>query len=170
MTVARATAIVCLLLMAACNPADRRPGVWLTGEVVAYPASWAFTDAFKEIAIEVNTPYFVPHSVTIWCGSMDGVLYVGARDPQSKNWPGWVDDEPNVRLGIDGKIYEVTLVPLSPAITEDAAELARLAPYYARKYALSSQTPAQPPAQGEPTTRYWRVAPRSWQRKDAQRE
>ena len=157
MNIAKSAGVIWLLVLAACNPVDRRPGIWLTGDVSTYPDSWGFTDAFKDIAIEVNTPYFIPHSVTIWCGSMDDALYVGARDPESKHWPGWVDGDSNVRLGIDAKIYEVTLVPLDPSVPGDAAELARLAPYYARKYAL----PNQAPAAGAPATRYWRVAQRS---------
>ncbi len=147
-------AIALLVLLMACNPVDRRPGLWLSGDEAAYPSDWSFTDAYKEIAIEVATPYFVPHSVTIWCASMDGVLYVGARAPETKNWPGWVDDDPDVRLGIDGKIYDVTLVPLDAS--SDAEELARLAPNYVRKYELPSQAPP-----GTPASRYWRVTPRS---------
>lgn len=87
---------------------------------------------------------------------MDGVLYVGARAPETKNWPGWVDDNADVRLGMGGKIYDVELIPLSESIPEQAAELTRLAPYYARKYELPTQAPP-----GSPVSRYWRVAQRS---------
>ncbi len=151
MRVMKCIATAALLFLVACNPVDRRPGFWLTGDDAPYPSDWSFTDAHKEIVIEVATPYLIPHSVTIWCGSMNGELYVGARDPDSKNWPGWVDDEPNVRLGIDGNVYEVSLVPL-----DDPEQLKVLAPYYARKYQLPSQAPA-----GAPATRYWRVTTRT---------
>jgi hypothetical protein len=139
-----------MLLLVACNPADRRPGLWLRGETAPYPADWSFTQSIPDIFIEVTTPYLVPHSVTIWCASMNGDLYVGARAPQTKRWPGWVDDDPNVRLGIDGKIYEVTLVPL-----DDPAVLARLLPIYARKYQLPAQAPPD-----APVSRYWHVVAR----------
>ncbi len=147
------SAALVVLLLAGCNPADRRPGLWLTGEAADVPADWSFTEAEKEIAIQVSTPYLVPHSVTIWCASLDGELYVGARAPETKNWPGWVDDDPNVRLGIAGKVYEVKLEP----IDDDAALLARLLPVYVTKYDL----PTGPPPADAPRSRYWHVVARS---------
>lgn len=150
---------LCLPFLLSClDPSDRRPGTRLSGEVVTeLPADWSFTDGHKEIAIEVATPYLIPHSVTIWCASLDGVLYVGARDPETKRWPAWADADPDVRLGIGGKVYEVRLVPLDEA--GDAALLARLRPTYAVKYALPAPPPDAPPG-SVPPTRYWRVEAR----------
>jgi hypothetical protein len=151
----RAAALAALLglALAGCiDPSDRRPGTRLSGEVAPLPADWSFTQAHPEIAIEVHGFLGLPHSVTIWCASRDGALFVGARDPESKRWPGWVDEDPNVRLGIAGKIYEVRLEPLA-----DAEEVARLQPVYAEKYAIPAPEPGAPPA---PPVRYWRVLPR----------
>jgi hypothetical protein len=151
-----------LLLLSCLDPSDRRPGTWLSGDVVAsdqLPTDWSFTDANKEIAIEVATPYKIPHSVTIWCAALDGTLYVGARDPDTKNWPGWVDDDADVRLGIDGKVYEVQLEPLMDTALSDSTTLDRLRAAYAKKYALPAQ-PADAPLGSIPPTRYWRVGPR----------
>jgi hypothetical protein len=132
------------------DPKETRPGVRLTGELAATPTDWSFTNEHGLIAIEVQTPYLVPHSVTIWCAEVDGQLYVGAREPETKRWPGWADRDPDVRLGIGGQTYEVRLVPL-----DDPARLARLLAAYATKYDL-------PPPSGEsPPIRYWRVAGRS---------
>lgn len=133
-------------------PEDGRPGMRLRGEEVATaPADWAFANEHKEIAIEVHTPYFLPHSVTIWCAAVDGELYVGARDPDTKRWPGWVDRDPEVRLGIGSKIYEVRLTPL-----DDPVRLERVRQAYGSKYELP------PTAAGEsPPVRYWRVEPRA---------
>jgi hypothetical protein len=144
--------IVAVLVCTACfGPSDRRPGMKLSGRAADYPADWSFTDAHQEIAIEVSGFLGLPHSVTIWCASMDGDLYLGARDPESKRWPAWTDADPNVRLRIDGKLYDVRLTPL-----EDAATLERLRPVYAKKYDL----PALPPGESPPPSRYWRVGPR----------
>ena len=129
------------------DPVDRRPGLWLSGDPAGTPDDWEFTDAHPEIAIEVATPYWIPHSVTIWCASVDGQLFVGARDPESKHWPGWVDANPTVRLGIAGQIYDAQLVPL-----EDAALLDRVRAAYRAKYDLP-----EPPPEGGPPVRYWRV-------------
>ena len=45
------TLLVCLVvLLGGCGPSDRRPGLWLSGEVQAYPTDWTFADAHQEIA------------------------------------------------------------------------------------------------------------------------
>ncbi len=147
------TVIVIAAVLAGCfGPEDRRPGLHLRGEVVAdAPSDWAFTDAHREIAIEVHTPYLLPHSVTIWCATIDGELYLGARDPDTKRWPGWVDRDPDVRLGIGSKVYEVQLTSL-----EDSVHIKRVQQAYRSKYEL----PARREGEGPPI-RYWRVGPRA---------
>jgi hypothetical protein len=128
-------------------PDERRPGLWLPGEAAAPPSDWSFTDAHKEIALEVATPYLLAHSVTIWCVAVDGELFIGARDPDDKNWPGWVGSKPDVRLGIDAKIYEGALAEL-----EDAETIRMLQNAYAAKYELPPRTSGE-----GPPMRYWRV-------------
>jgi hypothetical protein len=54
-----------LSLFACFEPEGRRPGMRLAGEVSDFPGDWRFSDAHREIAIEVATPYFIAHSVTI---------------------------------------------------------------------------------------------------------
>ena len=148
-TTTRVLIISCLLLLGACDPQDRLPGLWLTGEeVTALPEDWSFSDQHQEIFVQVGTPYLLPHSVTVWCSSVDGTLYLAARDPDSKNWPGWVEDSPDVKIKIADKVYPVTLVTL-----EDAAEIAGVQQAYIAKYEL-------PATGGEFAQRYWRVAPR----------
>lgn len=130
------------------DPQDRRPGLRLAGEVAAeIPSDWSFTNEHREIAIEVSTPYLLPHSVTIWCAEADGRLFVGARDPETKRWPRWVDRDPEVRIRIGERIFEVRLVPV-----DDPGGVARIRSAYARKYDL----PDPPPEEGPPI-RYWSV-------------
>jgi len=137
------------LVATACfSPEDQRPGLRLAGESVAIPADWSFTNDHKEISVEVQTPYFLPHSVTIWCGEVAGDLYLAAGGPAEKNWPGWVDDEPKVKLQIGESLYPVVLVPLV-----DEAEIAPVRAAFAKKYNL-------PDSGTGGTARYWRVAPR----------
>jgi hypothetical protein len=149
----RILAAVALGLVAtACfSPEDQRPGLRLAGGTVAIPADWSFTNDHKEIAVEVQTPYFLPHSVTIWCAELDGVLYIGARNPESKRWPGWVDADPDVRLKIGEQLYEARLIPL-----DQPERIDRLRQAYAAKYEL----PPTPAGEGPPI-RYWQVAPRT---------
>lgn len=144
--------ILLALAVAACfNPSERRPGTRLSGEVAAgLPADWSFTDAQPQIAIEVATPYWLPHSVTIWCAADAGRLYVAARNPDEKRWPGWVERDPNVRLLIGDTIYEVKLTRI-----EDPERIGQVRRAYAAKY----QLPDSPPGEGPPM-RYWSVGPR----------
>jgi hypothetical protein len=154
-TLTSAVMVAFVLLAAGCNPQDRRPGLWLTGESAAWPGDWGFAADEKEIALEVSTPYLLPHSVTIWCATQGGTLYIGASAPESKRWPGWVDDDPDVRLGIAGQIYEARLTPLGAVA--DEAEIARLREVYAAKYQLGAPVGGGAP----PSARYWRVGPRA---------
>jgi len=146
--------LICVLLMVGCEPQDRRPGLWLSGEVQeSLPDDWSFTDAHAEIHLQVATPYLLPHAVTIWCAEADGHLYVGASAPETKRWPGWVDDDPDVRLEIADRIYPVRLEPV-----RETAEIERLAAAYAKKYNLESGLAS---GSGTVSQRYWRVTPRS---------
>ena len=142
--------VVALGSLGCFGPEDRRPGLRLPGEVAPTPSDWSFTNEHPEIAIEVSTPYWLPHSVTIVCAELDGALYVGARNPESKRWPAWADDDPEVRLGIGELVYEVVLDPI-----EDEARIARVREAYATKY----KRPTPPPGEAPPV-RYWQVQPR----------
>lgn len=151
-----ATPILCCLLLlfaAGCmSPSERRPGLRLSGEVVATPTDWSFSDAYREIAVEVHTPYLLRHSVTVWCASLDGALYLGARNPESKSWPGWTDRNPEVRARIGDRVYELRLEPID---AED--QLARIRAAYAAKYQLPT---AGGNAGSGPPMRYWRAVAR----------
>ena len=144
-----ALALLTLALLTACiPPEDRRPGLWLSGEVAPFPADWTFAEEFPLIAIEVRTPYFLRHSVTIVQGSHAGDLIVGARDPETKRWPSWADEDPRVRLGIGDRIYEAKLVPITSTTMLDELK---------RNAAKNSGSPGEIP---EFEIRFWRVQPR----------
>ena len=130
-------------------PSDSRPGLWLSGRSSELPSDWSFTDAHGEIALEVRAPHLLAHSVTVWCASLEGQLYLAARNPEEKRWPGWVERDPDVRLRIDGRLYDARLARIA---TSDEIERVRAA--YAVKYELPPRTPDSPPM------RYWRVKTR----------
>ena len=74
--------LLALVAMACVDPQDRRPGLRLSGKVVDAPVDdWSFTRDHREIYVETRPPWLVPHSVTIVCTSLDGRLYIGARNP-----------------------------------------------------------------------------------------
>ena len=144
----RAVLICALCALLGCQPSDRRPGLWLSGEEAAsVPENWAFTNEHKEIFAQVETPYWLPHSVTIWCAELDGVLFIGARNPDEKNWPGWIEKSPNVILKIANTLYKVDTEQVR---NEDQISAIKAA--YATKYQLSTDPNTAPPPM-----RYWRI-------------
>ena len=87
------------------------------------------------IMVETRTPYFIPHSVRTAALARNGQLYIPSRQgcpialhgdacekyiheynrmdvafPKNKFWTSNVGRDPRVRLKIDGKLYDVTLV------------------------------------------------------------
>lgn len=155
-TYATRAALACLIaagaaLSACIPPDDRRPGFWLgTSSAEPFATDWSFTESHPEVALEVQTPYWIPHSVTIWCVSVDGDLFIAARDPDTKRWPGWVAERNEVRLGIGEEVYEGRATPVS-----DEETVASLRAAYQAKYELP------PRAEGEgPPMRYWKIDPR----------
>lgn len=147
------TAIATISVALGCfAPAEDRPGTHLAGPTAQeFPSDWRFTQEFQKIAIQVRTPYLLAHSVTIWCVSVDDSLVVGARNPETKSWPGWVDRDPEVRLKIGSEVYEARLTPI-----DDTQTLAKIRDAYRNKYDLGDRTDAE-----WPETRYWFVRARS---------
>ncbi len=143
--------VLALMLFGCIDPQDRRPGLRLTGEVHQGPVEdWSFSDAHREIFLEVRTPYWIPHSMTIVCASDGEMLYVGARNPERKRWVGYVARDPEVRLKIGEEVYEQRL----EALTEPA-RIARARAAYARKFGR----PATPPSEA-PEIQYFAVRER----------
>lgn len=140
----RLAAILLLVLLPASgciDPKDRRPGLRLSGEVVSEPVEdWSFTDAHREIFIEVRTPYLLPHSVTIACASLDGNLYLWALNPSQKRWVAYVERDPDVRLRIGNAIYEKRLETV-----EDPARREAIYRAFAAKYGREPAPPEERP-------------------------
>lgn len=152
LTVARLVgALLAAVFLGACQPSDRTPGLWLRGDVAeSLPDDWRFTDDHPEIFVEVATPWLIPHSVTIWCAQVDGRLFIGARDPESKQWPDWVDADPDIRLEIGDTIYAVAAAEVSDDQTLLAVQAA-----YAQKYDLGETGLG-----ARANVRYWSIVPR----------
>jgi len=143
--------LLTLSLCACIDPSDRRPGLWLSGEVVEDEVDdWSFSNDQPEIFIETRTPYVIAHSTTIACAADEGGLYVAARNPTGKRWVKNVERDPNVRIEIDGRLYERELRQIDDPAAIEAAYRA-----YASKYGW----PDSPPSDA-PEVRYFRVIPR----------
>ncbi len=116
-----------------CPPFNRSfscklPGLWLKGEVVTTPVTdWSFTDKIQQIKIQTQTPYLLPLSVTIWCAVYNGNLYVTSNP--GKQWNEDIMRDPHVRLKIEGKLYDRTLLAIN-----DPAEKAAVLQVKGEKY------------------------------------
>lgn len=104
--------LMVLMLLAACEPQDRTPGMWLSGELVeSKVADWSFSDEFMEISIQTNPWYGIPFSVTVAVASVDDKIYVPsiyaepAEFPGSKYWNSVILGNPDVVLKIGNKLY-----------------------------------------------------------------
>lgn len=156
----RVALFLCVLLCA-CEPQDRRPGLWLSGEVVREPVKdWSFTDGVPEIFVETRTWYGIPHSVTTVCAGRGDRLYVpsvyfeGGEFPDARFWNRNVVRDPRVRLKIGDRIYE-----RSAALVEDGAEWQAALGAFARKSSFWKDLAEQPEAE-RPRVFFLRMDPR----------
>jgi len=133
-----------------CEPRDESPGLWLRGEVDRDPVEdWAFARDIEEIFVETRPWYLIPHSTTIWCVELNGDLYVGSYGDERKVWEQNVASDPRAELSIAGKLYPVTLRPLTIRAQIEAVDSA-----YAGKYDM-----AEVFGDELPTWRYYHVSP-----------
>jgi hypothetical protein len=118
------------------EPRQRTPGLWLKGNLVATPVTdWSFTDQVSTVEVQTRTWYLFPHSVTTYCVSYNGQLYLdsfyppGVEYPHGRSWNENVARDPHVRLKIENNLYDVTLVHVT-----NPAEKAALRELKAKKY------------------------------------
>lgn len=135
-----------ILLLTACEPVDRRPGLWLSGEVASAPVTdWTFTDEVSEIFVETRTGYGVPHSVTTVCAAHDGALYVpslyfeGGEFPEARFWHRNIARDPRVRLKIGERVFE-----RRAALVEDPEEWNEVLAAFAEKLPFWKDLAEQP--------------------------
>ena len=128
--------VLAVLLASACEPKDRRPGAWLSGETVeSLPDDWSFTSDYQEIFVETHPWYGVPFSVTTVVAPHGGKLYVPsiyseeAPFPGTKYWNKVLAENPDVRLKIGERLYELRATHVQDVV-EYRAGLAALAEKY----------------------------------------
>lgn len=120
------TLLFSLLLLSACEPIMILPGGQLDGAISPPPADWAFTQDVKTIQLETNSSD--PYSVNIWLIATGSALYVHA----GKNRAAWVEHmeaDPNVRIRIADKLYELRATRVT-----SADEFSQFANAYEKKY------------------------------------
>lgn len=115
-----------LLLLAGCEylPFGQGP---LEGQVVPNPADWAEVGSVDIIQFETNGVEG-PYSVNLWIANVEGVLHVFAGDNET-DWVINIRSDSNVRLGVNGSIYE-----LKATRESDAEQFEKFAQQWEAKY------------------------------------
>ncbi len=137
-----------LMFLVACEPKDRRPGLWLSGEEITRAVTdWSFSNEQQEIFLETRTWYGIPHSVTTVVAANGGSVYVPSlyyssdeHWPTAKYWNSNVVRDPRVRLKIGGKLY-----PRKAVLVQDPAEFAAASRALANKYPFWAELLATDP-------------------------
>jgi len=100
------------------GPLGPIPGPEFTGSVVEEPVEdWSFVDAVKVIQIETRPE--APYSVSTWLTRVDDGIYVFASNDESP-WVQNIDDDPRVRVRVEGRIHECRAVRVADSVRKRA--------------------------------------------------
>ena len=109
------------------DPHERRPGLWLKGELATTPVTdWSFTGGYRTIFVQTRSWYGLPHSVTTSCVASDGHLYLtstyrpGAEFPRDRLWNQNIVRDPHVRLKIGDQLFDRTVRLVTDPAEKDA--------------------------------------------------
>ncbi|MFT4730526.1 MAG: hypothetical protein ACI9UN_005053 [Granulosicoccus sp.] len=131
-------AVLSVLVLSACEPADRTPGMWLSGDLVTMDIrDWTFSNEQMEVSLETHPWYGIPFSVTVVTATtatgdklfVPSIYSEPAEFPGGKYWNGIIDKNPEVLIKIGNKLY-----PRSAHLIEDEAEFEEAFQALADKY------------------------------------
>lgn len=88
----------------------------LEGESTPLPADLSVIDQAEIIQFETLQPDGSAYSVNLWIVAIDGYLHVFAGDNRT-TWVENIENNVNVRLGVEGRIYELTAARITDAGT-----------------------------------------------------
>lgn len=121
-----------ILFTAGCaEPFIVMSGGVLSGPVEDAPVDWTELNQVEIAQLETNPSE--PYSVNIWLAGIGSNIYVATGDDDT-NWTVHIADNPDVRLRIDGTIYELEAEKVS-----DSAEKQTVIAAYVEKYPLDEE-------------------------------
>ena len=100
----RLRALLLVALLGCNGPTGLLPGGALEGEAKSPPRDWAFAGSHGTIQLETRPAE--PYSVNLAYTVLDGTLYLNAGDTETQ-WVKNMNANPDVRLRIDGVLYEL---------------------------------------------------------------
>ena len=132
------------------DPIMMLSGKRLSGEEIAYPEDWLFTNEYPTIKVETNPEN--PHSVTTLCFIREGTLIIPAQEGHTKKWPQYVLEDNRVRIKVGDNIYPARL-----SLVEKDAKIKEIGPFIAIKFPDRA-----PPKPGEGPKNIWlfEISPR----------
>jgi hypothetical protein len=123
MKITSTVSLLAILCLASCtDPLVMIPGGKLSGEAASVPESWSSVPDTIQFEVRPSNPY----SLNIWGVVDNSNLYVATVDAK---WVPFVAADADVRVRIDGKLYE-----LNATLVSDADELKAVAAAYVVKY------------------------------------
>jgi hypothetical protein len=133
-----------LTLLMGCEPQDRRPGTWTSGDIVDEKITdWSFSNEAQEVFIQTSPWYGIPHSVTTVLATRNQKLYVpsiyfdpNTPFPEGKYWNRIIADNPEVLVKIGGKRYPRRVVQVTDAKEFESGflALAKKYPFWQEQY------------------------------------
>jgi hypothetical protein len=138
--------VICLVLVLlvlrviGLDPHERRPGLWLKGDVATTPVTdWSYTDKYKTVKVQTSSWYLIPHSVTTFCIAYNGQLYLATTRTDTRQWSRNVARDPHVRLKIGDQLFDRSL-----SVVTDPAEREAVLQARAKKYSQQYPPPGPP--------------------------
>ena len=121
--------LLAALLLVACEPMGPVAGKQLSGPVVSAPQSW---DPLNEVAV-VQLETGDAYSVNLWGIGLGAHYYIASARGDDSSWSRHVERDPNVRLRVEGNVYELEAV-----VVTDPAEGELVKAEFKKKYDLDS--------------------------------
>jgi hypothetical protein len=88
------------------------PGGWIRGEVIAEPIEdWSFAGGAQYLLVESRARTF-PYSKRVWFMVNEGDIYLLLPALFGDGLQQRLEEDPRLRIGIDGKVYLQRAVPL----------------------------------------------------------
>lgn len=116
-------------LLAGCDePFIVMSGGALTGEVTDPPPDWSPLNEVEVVQLETRPED--PYSVNVWMIASGQNLYVATGKGETR-WTGYIADNPDVRVRVDGRIYE-----LEAFRVVDETEKIAIGNEYVKKYGV----------------------------------
>ena len=127
LTMLRTFCLVPMVAILGCEPMGPIAGGALDGQPTAIPDAW---DAAREImTFQMETRADDPYSVNLWGVVVGDGLYVASGEGSGATWVGHLADDPEVRLRMSGKLYDLRAVRV-----EEAQEMQAVRLRYIEKY------------------------------------